>query len=220
MPRWNAVIAHIVNDEPHEQIRAELFNAGALDGWSDQFASPAVAHLVTALVAAHEGLADQLRQVDRPEAAIENAVASARQEALRLDGAPALAVAERALIRTLIGTAREGIALGASTPDQAAQAWENNRGTPASLVGRFLGEVLHQFTCHVVARDAGQIVGRGSFANARAVRQLEQSLAAQAREVSSAVDVSGAARDLPQRWSSLIHDAFRTAATPPHANDG
>jgi hypothetical protein len=219
VPRWNAVIAHIANDEPHEQIRAELFNAGVLDGWSEEFARPAIAHLVVALVAAHGQLAERLREVTRPEAAIEGAAAIARQDALRLDDAPALAVAERAFIRTLIGTAREGTTLGESTPAQAAEAWEANRGTPASLVGRFLGEVLHQFTCHVIARDAGQIVGRGSFEDARAVRHLERSLAEQARDVGSAVEVSGPATELPQRWASLVHDAFGRAATLPRPDD-
>ena len=220
VPRWNAVIAHISNDEPQEQIRAELFNAGVLDGWGEELGRPGVARLVVALVEAHGHLAERFREAPRPEAAIETAVATARQEALRVDEAPALAVAERALVRTLIGTAREGIALGESTPDQAAEAWENNRGTPASLVSRFLSEVLHQFTCHVIARDAGQIVGRGAFADARAVRHLERSLAEQARDLGSSVEVSGTASELPYRWSSLVDDAFTRAASPPRAADG
>ena len=220
VPRWNAVIAHIANDEPHELIRAELFNAGVLDGWSEEFGRPGVAHLVAALVDAHGHLAEQLREVPRPEAAIEATVASARQEALRIDEAPALAVAERALVRTLISTAREEVALSDSTPEQAAAAWENNRGTPESLVSRFLGEILHQFTCHVIARDAGQIVGRGTYEDARAVRQLERSLASQARELGSAVEVSGAAGELSERWSSVVDDAFKRAAAPPRTNRG
>ena len=220
VPRWNSVIAHIANDEPYDQIRAELFNAGALDGWGEQFGRPGVRQLVVALVDAHGHFAEQLREAPRPEAAIETAVAAARQEALRVDGAPALAVAERALVRTLIGTARGGTALGASTPDQAAEAWENNRGTPASMVSRFLGEVLHQFTCHVIARDAGQIVGHGAFPDARAVRQLERSLAEQARDLGASIKVSGRASDLPRRWPSLVDDAFARAASPPRTSDG
>ena len=124
------------------------------------------------------------------------------------------------LTRTLIGVARQKIALGESTPDQAAQAWEHNRGTPASLVGRFLGEILHQFTCNVVARDAGQIVGRGPYEGARAVRNLERTLAEQARDIGSSIDVSGTASELPQRWSGLIDDAFKRAAAPPVSRDG
>lgn len=196
------------------------FNAGVLDGWSEEFGRPGVAHLVAALVDAHGHLAEQLREVPRPEAAIEATVASARQEALRIDEAPALAVAERALVRTLISTAREEVALSDSTPEQAAAAWENNRGTPESLVSRFLGEILHQFTCHVIARDAGQIVGRGTYEDARAVRQLERSLASQARELGSAVEVSGAAGELSERWSSVVDDAFKRAAAPPRTNRG
>ena len=59
VPRWNAVIAHIANDEPHELIRAELFNAGVLDGWSEELGRPGVAHLVAALVSAHGHLAEE-----------------------------------------------------------------------------------------------------------------------------------------------------------------
>jgi hypothetical protein len=220
VPRWNAVIAHIANDEPHEQIRAELFNASLLDGWSDEFGRPGVAHLVTALVDAHGHLAERLREAPRPETAIETAIADARQEALRIDGSPALAVAERALARTLIGSAREGIALGESTPDQAAEAWDASRGTPATLVSRFLGEVLHQFTCHVIARDAGQIVGRGAFTDARAVRALERSLAREARDLASSVEVSGSPSELPHRWPSLVTAAFTRAASPPRTAGG
>jgi len=220
VPRWNSVIAQIANDEPHEQIRAELFNAGLLDGWGEELGRPGVARLVAALVEAHGQLGELLREAPRPESAIETVVAAARQEALRLDEAPALGVAERALVRTLIGTAREGIALSESTPEQAADAWQGNRGTPESLVSRFLGEVLHQFTCHVIARDAGQIVGRGAFEGARAVRHLERSLAEQARELGSSVEVSGTASELPERWSSLVDDAFRRAASPPRMDDG
>ncbi len=219
-PRWNAVLAQIANDEPHEQIRAELFNAGVLDGWNEEFGRPGITHFVEALVEAHGQLAGTLRESARPDVAIEGVVAAARQAALRADEAPALAVAERALIRTLIGTAREGIALGESTPAQAAEAWEHNRGTPASLVRVFLGEVLHQFTCHVIARDAGQIVGRGHYEGARAVRNLERALAEQARDVGASVDVSGTAADVPQRWSGLVDDAFRRAAAPPVARYG
>jgi hypothetical protein len=219
-PRWNAVISQIANDEPHEQIRAELFNAGFLDGWSEELGRPGVALLVKALVDAHGQLGTELREANRPDAAIEGVVAAARQEALRADEAPALAVAERALIRTLVGTAREDIALSESTPVQAAEAWEHNRGTPASLVGRFLGEVLHQFTCHVIARDAGQIVGRGYYEGARAVRTLERELAEQARVVGASVQVSGTAAELPQRWSALVNDAFIRAAAPPLTSDG
>jgi hypothetical protein len=96
-PRWNAVIAHIANDEPREQIRAELFNASVLDGWGEEFGRPGVARLVVALVEAHGHLAERLREAPRPETAIETAVATARQEALRIDGAPALAVADEHL---------------------------------------------------------------------------------------------------------------------------
>ena len=219
-PRWNAVLAQISNDEPHHQIRAELFNAGVLDGWNEQFGRPGVAHLVEALVEAHRGLAGQLRQSNRPDTAIETLVAAARQGALRTGETPALAVAERALIRTLVRTARDDTALSESTPAQAAEAWEKNRGTPASLVGRFLGEVLHQFTCHVIARDAGQIVGTGPYEGARGVRGLERALAEEARELGASISVPAAEADLPRVWKALVNDAFTKAASPPVTPDG
>src|SRR5215207_9690622 len=163
VPRWHSVLTHIANDDPQELIRAELFNAGVLDGWNAELGRAGISVYVEALVEAHERLGGAMRQSARPEEAIEQIVASTRDRALREDAGPTLAIAERALTRTLISAAREGVALSASEPAQAADAWERSRGRPADLVGRFLGEVLHQFTCHVIARDAGQIVGRGAY---------------------------------------------------------
>lgn len=221
VPRWHSVLAHIANDDPHKLIRAELFNAGVLDGWNSEFGRAGISVYVEALVETHGQLGGALREAARPEGAIEQVVASTRERALREDAAPTLAIAERALARTLIGTAREGVAaLSVSEPARAAETWEQNRGSPAHLVGRFLGEVLHQFTCHVIARDAGQIVGRGHYDGARAVRLLERSLAHEAQQVGASIEVSGSAADLPGRWPSLVDEAFRRAAAPPDVADG
>ena len=219
-PRWRSIIGHIANDDPHELIRAELFNAGVLDGWNEEFARPGIKVYVDALVGAHGDLSEALREAARPQDAIEQLVSETRNEALRTDAAPTLAIAERALTRTLLGTVREGAPLGASEPNVASEAWERQRGTPASLVSRFLGEVLHQFTCHVIARDAGQIVGRGAYEGARSVRLLERDLARNAQQVASAIDVSGSAAELSGRWSTLVDEAFRRAAAPPAGSDG
>jgi hypothetical protein len=219
-PRWRSVLGHIASDDPHELIRAELFNAGVLDGWNTEFGRPGISVYVEALVEAHGGLGDALREAERPQDAIEQLVSETRQRALRTDAAPTLAIAERALTRTLLGTVREGAALSTGEPDAAGEAWDRQRGTPGSLVSRFLGEVLHQFTCHVVARDAGQIVGRGSYEGARSVRLLERALARDAQQIASTLDVAGAPGDLAGRWPSLVDEAFRRAAAPPAGSDG
>jgi hypothetical protein len=219
-PRWHAVLAQIANDEPHELIQAELFNAGLLDGWNAELGRPGISVYVEALVAAHGQLATQLGEAHRPEEAIESLVAATRDRALREDDAPALALAERALTRTLISTARAGVSLAECEPAQAAAAWDDARGSPAGLVQRFLGEVLHQFASHVIARDAGQIVGRGSYESVQAVRALERSLAHQARAVSDEVDVSGHPAELSGRWSRFVDDAFHRASTHRAGSDG
>lgn len=219
-PRWHSVLAYIANDEPHELIRAELFNAGVLDGWNGELGRPGISVYVSALVEAHGQLSGAMREAVRPEDAIEQIVGSTRERALRLGAGPSLAIAERALIRTLIGAARGPIALGTSDRQQAVAAWESGRGSPAGLVSRFLGEVLHQYTCHVIARDAGQIVGHGAYEGARSVRHLERSLASEARLVGASVEVSGSAAELPHRWPSLVNEAFRRAATPPAVSGG
>lgn len=219
-PRWKSVLGHIGTDDPQELIRAELFNAGVLDGWNAEFGRPGISMYVEALVAAHDNLGDALRQATRPQDAIEQVVSETRQRALRADAAPTLAIAERALTRTLLGTVRDRAALAASESAEASETWERQRGTPAALVGRFLGEVLHQFTCHVVARDAGQIIGRGPHQDAGSVRRLERALARDAQQVAATVTVSGPASELPSRWPSLVDEAFRRAAAPPAGADG
>lgn len=218
-PRWRAVLGHIASDDPHELIRAELFNAGVLDGWNAEFGRPGISVYVETLVNAHGQLGDALREAVRPQDAIEQLVSETRQRALRTDAAPTLAIAERALTRTLLGTIREGAVLGVGEPAAAGETWERERGTPASLVSRFLGEVLYQFTCHVIARDAGQIVGRGPHEGARSVRLLERALARDAQQVASTLKVRGSPAELSGRWPSLVDEAFRRAATPPASSD-
>ncbi|MGO9762690.1 MAG: hypothetical protein ACLP1Q_15655 [Solirubrobacteraceae bacterium] len=219
-PRWNAVIAQIGNDEPPAQIRAELFNAGNLDGWASELGRPAMSLYVEGLVEAHGSLGLLMRESTRPEEAIDDLVARTRVRALREEAAPALAIAERALTRTLLKAARTDRALADSTPQEAGGAFEAARGSPAELVQRFLGEVLHQYACHVVARDAGQIVGRGKIRGTREVRALERRLAGDALEIADRVRVRGTASELPSRWAGIVAEAFREAATRPGSRDG
>jgi hypothetical protein len=219
-PRWNAVIAHIANDEPRAQIRAELFNAGTLDGWATELGRPAISVYVEGLVEAHSALGSLLRESALPEHAIEELVARTRERALREEAAPALAIAERALTRTLLKTARADRPLAETRPQDAGETFEAARGSPAELVRRFLGEVMHQYTCHVVARDAGQIVGRGEISGAREARALERGLAEDAMRVAERVSVTGSEGELPSRWASIVADAFREGAARPGSADG
>lgn len=214
-PRWQSVLAQIVNAEPAEQVRAELFNAGRLDGWDSVLGAGAIAGaFVEALVNAHGTLGARLR-AEGAELAIAQVAAGAREQALRAEGAPGVALAERALQRTLLRAARpEPTATGAGA-EAAAEAFERARGSPAQLVQSYLGDVLHQYTCHVVARDAGRLIGRGEIGGARDVRALERALAEDARRVAERVVVAGAPAELPARWPVLVRKAFSEAAARP-----
>lgn len=220
-PRWQSVLAQIANAEPAEQVRAELFNAGQLDGWDAVLGTRAIASaFVEALVDAHETLPARLREAERAEFAIADVVANARAEALRVEGAPGVALAERALQRTLMRAARPEPTAGEPGAEGAAVAFEHSRGSPAELVQSYLGDVLHQYTCHVIARDAGQLVGRGEIAGARDVRMLERRVAEDARRVADRIDVAGAPGELPQRWSTFVRAAFSEAAARPRGTRG
>jgi hypothetical protein len=212
-PRWNAVIARIKDGDSPEAIRAELFNAGLLDGWAAELSRPAIGHYAEAVVEAHATFAHYLSQADQPEAAIQDVVNRARARALAEDNAPAVAVVERALARTLIAGSRGEGALADSTPEEASAAWVAQRGDrPADLIQRFLGEVLHQYTAHVVARDAGKLLGHPRFERATDVRRLERELSAKARDMAAGVEVSGTGEQLAARWEAFVHQAFKLAS--------
>jgi hypothetical protein len=220
VPRWQSVLAQIANAEPAEQVRAELFNAGRLDGWDTVLGAGAIAGpFVEALLDAHGTLGGRLR-AERVELAIAQVAAGAREQALRGEGAPGVALAERALQRTLLRAARtEPIATTAGT-EGAAEAFERARGSPAQLVQAYLVDILHQYICHVVARDAGQLIGRGEIAGAREVRALERRLAEDARRVAEQVVVAGPPGELSARWPALVREAFSKAAARPGGAHG
>jgi hypothetical protein len=215
-PRWNAVIARYLAHAPTEQVRAEIFNAGP--EWAEELGQPAIAAVAEALVAAHELLYHRLAQAERPDLAIQDTVADARRHALTESGGPALAVAERALQRTLIGVVRGDRALMEMSASEASDAWLANRGPdPSPLVRRFLGEVLHQFTSHVVARDAGRLLGRKGYETGEHVRRLERELAEAARSVAEAVQLPAEIERPSAWWAEAITAAFQIGgALPQH----
>ncbi len=216
VPRWQSVLAQIANAEPAEQVRAELFNAGRLDGWDTVLGTGAIASaFIEALVDAHGTLGARLRGAERVELAIAEVTANAREQALRVEGAPGVALAERALQRTLLRAARPELAVAEGGTEGAAEAFERARGSPAQLVQSYLGDVLHQYTCHVIARDAGQLIGRGEIARARDVRVLERRVAEDARRVAERIDVAGAPGELSERWPTFVRAAFSEAAARP-----
>jgi hypothetical protein len=218
VPRWNAVIARILDEDDPRNIQAELFNAGALDGWNAELGRGAIRHFVEGLVEAHGSFGDALASAKLPELAVQELVDAVRQRALAEEGAPGIAVAERAFARTLLITTRVEPA-GAEEGGRAAAArWESNRGSPPELIQRFLGEVLHQYTSHIIARDAGQLLGRPGFEKAASIRKLERELSRQARAISAQVLVEGSRTQLVARWAEYVEHAFRIGAALPDAD--
>jgi hypothetical protein len=218
VPRWNAVIARILDEDDPRNIQAELFNAGSLDGWDTELGRGAVTRFVEALVEAHGSFANALTAAERPELAVQGLVEAVRQRALSEEGAPGVALAERAFARTLLATARPQAPPAEEAAQSPAERWESARGSPPELVQRFLGEVLHQYTRHIVARDAGQLLGRPGFEKATSVRNLERDLSSRARALSARVDVEGSAAQLVARWSDYVQRAFREGAALPDAD--
>jgi hypothetical protein len=219
VPRWNAVIRRILDEDDPQNIQAELFNAGSLDGWDKELGRGAVGRFVEALVEAHGSFGDALTTAERPELAVQRLVDTVRQRALAEEGAPGVALAERAFARTLLITTRAPAPpAGGAAAESPAERWESARGSPPELVRRFLGEVLHQYTSHVVARDAGQLLGRPGFERVMSVRRLERELSQQARGLAGRVEVEGSAPQLVARWSEYVERAFREGAALPDAD--
>lgn len=215
-PRWNAVRARLLADGSIDAVRAELFNAGELDGWARELASPQIGKYVEALVDAHRSFAETLAHTERPNQAVQELVESVGRSALREESASAIAVAERALARTLIETARGDGLLSESTPREASEAWTRDRGAQANvLVQRFLGEVLHQFAAHCIGREVGDLAGRANFPTSGNARLIEKQVAVDARSVAERISLDGADRGLVARWPAVVGEAFRAASRLP-----
>ena len=213
-PRWHdSPLAHRERRSTRTDP-AELFNAGVLDGWNAEFGRPGISRLRGG---ASRGARRARRRVSERRAAL------GRDRATRRFRNPPTctaqrrcsnsAIAERALTRTLLGTAREDAASRLRGPTRLLDAWDRHRGTPAELVSRFLGDVLHQFTCHVSPATPDR--SSAAVPHERESRATARGSGRDESQVPRRLDRRRvAARDLPRRWPSLINEAFRRAAAP------
>lgn len=206
-PRWQAFTTALQLGEPLERLQSELFNAGS--DWERELGAPAVAAYAVAVLEAHAGLADRLRSAERPELALQGAIADARAASEALPGTAAGALAERAFLGLLTRVSSGDTPLSQAAPDEAAERFAAARGTPSELVSGYVGELLSQYARHVTAREAGRLTeGEGGLGVA-ATRRLTRSLAAAAervgREARPPSDDAAAIRD---SWRPLISEAF------------
>jgi hypothetical protein len=213
-PRWRPVAVGLAEGLPSDRIRSEIFNAG--DDWVGQFTSPAVAAYVETLLESHSLLGESLRSSERPEYAIAALVSDARTRALDLSGGEvaAVAIAERAFSQVVTALVRSDRALADSTPDQAADAWERQRGAvPSDLLRPFLGRVLGQFAAHVVSRDIGEATGGEVIRTSRDAREVTAKVAASAAAIAETLPISPTSSSAD--WPAAVRLAFRRAARLP-----
>jgi hypothetical protein len=121
-----------------------------------------------------------------------------------------LSIAERALQRTLISCLRNDRLISETSAQEAAASWVSRRGaSPHDLATRFIGEVLDQFSRHVVARDVGGLVGGDALPNAEAARALAGRIAATvATQATRVFAASAAETDVESAWHRAIDTAF------------
>lgn len=207
-PRWSAFVSALVGDEALDRVRSELFNAG--NEWRDALAAPAIASFASTVEGLFGGLVERLESAASPTIVVGQVLADARAASHEAGFSPAAPVAERALARLLLS----GLG-GASTPAGAAEQWVANRGGSANeAVARYLGEVLAQFTRHVVDREAGRLAERNVGAAASASLSVE--LAGRARALALVADGIGDPADrVATRWSQLVSAAFEAGGALP-----
>lgn len=213
-PRWQALRTSLETSESFDRIRSELFNAG--ESWGEEFAHAAIAPFVAGLLRAYDTLAETLGQVDRPERAVLPIVREARAEAIAAGAPASLAIAERALMRTLVEAMRADAPLSEISSADAARAWEVNRGpSAAAFAQRYLGEVLRQFALHTVSRDAASVFRRTQDAGAsrdfaRAVSDTAAAVAGSAQ-----FDEQELRQQPARAWAVAVQSAFSTGRKLP-----
>jgi hypothetical protein len=213
-PRWQALRASLETSESFDRIRSELFNAG--ESWGEEFAHEAIAPFVTGLVRAFDTLAEALRSVDRPEHAVLPIVREARAEAVAAGAPASVALAERALMRTLVEAMRMETPLSAMSSDDAGRTWETKRGASASVLAqRYLAEVIRQFALHAVSRDAASVFRRTQDAGSS--RDFAQTVADTAAEVAGVAHFDERElREQPARaWATAVRSVFTTGRDLP-----
>jgi hypothetical protein len=213
--RWRAVHAAYTEGLSDERVATELLRAA--ENWGPALKSDAVAHYIRALEAAHAVLADRLRDADFAHQAIQSIVDDVRQAALSSRGdISAVALAERAFQRTLVGTSRAEQSLVETPGKEAAAAWTRNRGRRSSeLIGRFAHELFSQFARHVVARDIAALVGHPRFEHVGEARTYKKRIAEQLGS-DAATAYAASERVSGDAWRRAVDQVFAVTSAPPH----
>jgi hypothetical protein len=186
-----------------------VFAAGETE-WAPALGEPSLSRFVEALAAAHSELPARFGASERPDVVILDCVRDARR-ALEAEGfTPAISIAERAMRAVLIRATQGESSLDQLDGEEAAAQWVANRGPDAAaLVQSYLGELLSQYTRHVVARDLPRLLGTREISDVRDLRSATQALAAEADSVGRSVEFpTRDAEVLASRWPELIAAAW------------
>jgi hypothetical protein len=170
-----------------------------------------MASYLQALIAAHGELDSALGESQDAGLTIRNWAARAREDAVADGSTTGAAIGERALASTLLRTLTADTSLRDLGGERAAVAWRDNRGDRATMVRRYLGAVLEQYTRHVVARDMGRLVSEGRSPGE--TRELTRKLGTLAREVAETLPAQEATAH--SEWVRYIGEAFAVARTLP-----
>jgi hypothetical protein len=214
-PRWQAFRSSVEASESLERVRSELFNAG--QSWAEEFASDAIGPFVRGLIRAYDTLGDSLERAERPERALLPIVREARLEAVAAGAPASLAIAERALMQTLVMTMRRTVPLSETSSADAAAAWQAKRGhSAAALAQRYLTEVIRQFALHAVSREAAAVFRRA--ADSQASREFTSSVGDSAAEVASFARFDDyELRQSPARaWANAVRSVFSAGRQLPN----
>lgn len=205
-PRWQAFTTALQTGQPLERLQSELFNAGS--EWERELGGPAVAAYAAVLLDLHRSLPDRLRAADRPELALQAAIAEARTASEAQPASAAGAMAERAFLGLLTRVTAGETSVAQSAPAQAAERFAAARGTPAELVASYVGELLGQYARHVTAREAGRLTEGDGGLTVGATRRLTRSLAAAADRVGRGVQAPSDRDGVRSGWAPLVAEAF------------
>ena len=207
VPRWNAFNRALDNQLPVERLRVTLFLAGDT-GWREALDAPALATFANALVEAHGILGDKLAAADRPAAVIAEVVSDARAALFEETYSAALPVAERALRAVLLQTAQGSVPVADASGQEAADAWERNRGDPSALVQRYIGELFGQWAAHVMARDTARLIDRDAGRSNAEIRELSRAVSSRVAELAGALSEGVQPTGIDVAWQRLIGTIF------------
>jgi hypothetical protein len=207
-PRWRAVRSAYLHGLPEARIASEI--AHAAQSWRGALSSPAVGAYLSAVVTSFDAVPTELEHRS-PDAVVRGIADAAYDAAVASSGdLSGLPIAERALQRTLISCLRADRLISETPAEEAAATWMNRRGAePRDLATHFVGEVLDQFSRHVVARDVGGLIGGDALPNPEAARALGGRIAATvATQAMHAFAASAAETDVREAWHFAIESTF------------